>query len=187
MKQFDKKKEKNYDYWQNIFDGHYDYMMSGKDNEYYLLREEFIKYLKDGDKVLDVGAASGGTYQHLKEFVDKKIDYKGTDYASNFIKANKERFPEAKWEIQDARYLKEADESYDAVIMYDVLDSMEGWELALDEAMRVSKKWIFILMWTDNNMDDKYNYLKDKGWKTRMYQIDHYIRGHRIIIAKKPI
>jgi ubiquinone/menaquinone biosynthesis C-methylase UbiE len=157
-----KKAEADYNYWQNQFDGHKRYMISGNGNEYYKIRRRILLYINDNSSLLDVGCASAGTLHHIKNFSKKNIAYKGVDYASNFIKANKKRFPKEKFEVQDARDLKEKDESYDVVLLYDVLDGLEGWELAIEEAIRVAKDKIIITMWKDNHMDEKLDYMKKR-------------------------
>ncbi len=162
---YDKTKEKNYNYWEKEFTPHTNYMIAEKENEYWIIRSEIFKYLKEGDSVLDVGCACGDNLE-FSEKIGKKIDYKGVDYAEDFILENKKRRPDISWQVMDARYLEEKDQSYDVVILYDVLDNLEGWEKAIDEALRVAKKRVIIVMWMDSKMKEKKPYIKKKGFKS---------------------
>jgi ubiquinone/menaquinone biosynthesis C-methylase UbiE len=174
-----KQEEENYQYWQNEFDGHSDYMTAIEDNEYAQIRTEIFKYIDDGDSILDVGCATGNNLEE-GEHLGFRFHYKGTDYVENFIEANKKRRPDIDWEVQDARELYEKDKSFDVVILYDVLDNMPDWQKAIDEAVRVAKKRIIITMWCDRHMEDKENYLVGKVKHLKSYHFandkcrDHY-------------
>lgn len=180
--------EKNYIYWQKEFDGHNNYMiggLKGQSYEFYQIRKEILKH-SEQSSLLDVGCASGGTYDHLIRFDNPCVTkYKGVDFASNFIKTNRKRFPETKWEVQDARSLKEKDKSWDIVLLYDTLDGMPNWEKALNEAIRVAKKRIIIVLWIKLcPMEEKVEYLKSKGLKVKNYWLkDLPINEHYFIIG----
>ena len=182
---YDKHKEDNYSYWQGQFDGHQHYMVSGEGNEYYFIREIILKEIKSGESLLDVGCASGGTYRHIKEFSKKTIKYKGIDFAEKFIEANKEQMPKIDWEVGDARYLKEPDKSWDNVLIYDSIDRLDGWEKALDEADRVAKKQIILIMWIDNNMDEKRDYLEKLGYSIKQFTSMDGMNYHYFVFARR--
>lgn len=179
--------EKNYQYWENEFDGHKSYMISGDGNEYDILRKLIFHFVGDAETFLDIGCASGDNLE-AGERSGKlfSVDYKGTDYAAGFIKANTARRPEVSWEVMDARELKEGDNSWDNVCIYDVLDALDGWEDALSEAFRVAKKRVIVLMWMDAHMDEKRDYMRSLG--LRVIEIDiqgdgiHY---HKMLIGEK--
>lgn len=175
-----KENEYYYDYWQNQFREHDNYMISNHADfvgsvpndtkEFYLIREHILEFINNNDSVLDVGCASGGTYLHIKDFSFKKIKYKGIDYVENFIESCKKRHPEANWEVSDARDLIENDKSWDVVLLYDTLDYLMNpdrplkWKKAIDEAVRVAKKRIIIVIWSDIKRDAPRirRYLKNK-------------------------
>jgi len=180
---YNKKTEQNYDYWQNLFDGHSGYMLSAGDNEYAILRNLVLTFVAEKDSLLDLGCASGGTYDWIKE-KKRNIIYKGTDYAEKFVEANKVRHPNVIWEVEDCRDLVEADEEFDIVLLYDVLDGLPGWEQALDEAYRVAKKKVIVLMWMDPGMEDKYEYMKNKGNVLNL-NIDGAVHYHRMLVGLK--
>lgn len=187
---YDKTKEKNYDYWNNIFDDHDGYMLESTMglhivwgwNEYGILRKMILAFVEDGETLFEVGCASGNTYEVIKK-QGRKIFYKGTDYAENFIKANKERMPDGEWEVQDARYLKEKDDSWDVVLIYDVIDNMEGQNKAIDEAIRVANKRVILLMWMDNEIEEKKDYLMKKGLHVLDIDIRGCIHFHKMLVG----
>jgi ubiquinone/menaquinone biosynthesis C-methylase UbiE len=157
-------------------------MLAQGENEFSTLRTLILAFVKNGQSVLDVGCASGNTYNWAIEN-GKDIKYKGTDYAEKFIEANKKRNPETEWEVMDSRDLKELDKSWDVVVLYDVIDNQEGWEKSLDEAVRVARDKVILLMWMDNDMDGKYNYLKNKGILTIDINVGGYVHFHRMMVG----
>jgi ubiquinone/menaquinone biosynthesis C-methylase UbiE len=186
MAKFNKLKEENYDYWNNQFDGHSSYMRSDSGNEYDILRGLLLHFVGTGESFLDVGCAMGDTLE-ASERRGKKLRYKGTDYAEKFTKANKKRRPDVEWETMDARSLKEKDNSYDTVCLYDVVDTLrDTWTIALDEAFRVARKRVIILMWMDADMPAKAAYMRSLGLKTLEIDIEgdgiHY---HKMLIGEK--
>jgi len=181
---YDKKTEKNYHYWQDTFDSHSSYMLAGGTNEYAVLRDLILTFIDDKDNILDLGCASGGTYDWIKE-KQRTVLYKGTDYCEKFIKENKKRHPNIIWEVEDCRNLVEDDGEFDVVILYDVLDGLPGWEQALDEAYRVARKKIVVLMWCDPGMEDKLAYMKEKGLSVLDLKIEGNIHFHRMFVGWK--
>jgi ubiquinone/menaquinone biosynthesis C-methylase UbiE len=181
---YNKKDEKNYDYWENNFDSHSGYMLAAGNNEYAILRDLILTFIAKFDKVLDLGCASGGTYDWIKE---KKltVTYKGTDYSEKFIEANKKRHPNIIWEVEDCRKLAEEDGEYDIVILYDVLDGLPGWEDAIDEAVRVAVKKVIVVMWMDPQMEDKLKYMQEKGLNVLDMKIEGAIHFHRMMVGYK--
>lgn len=185
---YDKTKEKNYNTWQNDSGDHKTYMLGLNipTSEYYRIRKKALSYLEKGDSLLDVGCASGGTYHHIINYTKRKIEYKGVDYCEKFIEANKGSYPEAEFEVQDARYLKEDNNSWDVVLLYDVLDGLKGWKQAIDEAIRVCRKKVIIVMWMDPRMDLKLDYMEKKMKNVKAFDWQpvgtHY---HYFIIGDK--
>jgi ubiquinone/menaquinone biosynthesis C-methylase UbiE len=176
--------EKNYNYWQNVFDSHGGYMLAAEHNEYAILRDLILTFVDDRESILDLGCASGGTYDWIKE-KKRKVTYKGTDYAEKFIEANRKRHPNIIWEVEDCRQLAEEDGEFDVVVLYDVLDGLDGWHKAIEEARRVAAKKVIVLMWCDAGMDDKRAYMEELGLSVLDLKIEGNIHFHRMLVGFK--
>jgi ubiquinone/menaquinone biosynthesis C-methylase UbiE len=180
---YDKTQEKLYVYWNELFDTHGGYMLPAGTNEYAILRDLLLAFIRDGESVLDLGCASGGTYDWILDR-ERDVEYKGTDFADKFVKANQERHPDILWEVEDCRELNEEDGSFDVVILYDVLDGLVGWEQALDEAYRVARKRVLVMMWCDPAMDDKRAYMEKFGTVTDI-KVEGNVHFHRLLVGLK--
>lgn len=136
-------------------------------------RKLLYKWIKEGDKVLDVGCGSGWMWENFKK-KGIKINYKGVDLTRDFIEGARIDFPEVWWEVQDARDLREVNKSFDVVTLYHVLEHIPypGWKDAIKEAVRVARKLVIVTIWrglveesSDHEMDmyddiEKYDYLR---------------------------
>lgn len=74
--------------------------------------EEFLKYVKEGAKVLDLGCGNGRMYELLKL---KTTDYLGIDNSLGLIKRACQNFPEARFEQGDMVKLDLPDRSFDVI------------------------------------------------------------------------
>ena len=102
---------------------------------------------KGVESILDVGMGTGPIYQLIennKELWDFK--YKGTDYSPVMVAIAKENFPEGWFEVEDARHLKEPDNSWDCVLLMHCLDHLDDYQSAIREATRVAKKYVCIIL-----------------------------------------
>jgi ubiquinone/menaquinone biosynthesis C-methylase UbiE len=145
-------------YW-DTFEGAY--QMGPQRHRNYLL-----ELLKDREvkSILDVGCGTGPLY----ELLDWEVKYKGTDYSWAMIKAAKKIFPDADFEVQDARHMKEQDSSWDAVVMMHVLDHLDKYDEAIKEAARITKKYVVIVLWRSfvaegTNLNPRNMYGKKEG------------------------
>ena len=119
------------------------YQMGHQKHRDYLLNLFRFKNIKN---LLDVGCGTGPIYQLLKEAQDN-IKYKGTDYSWAMIDVAKREFPEADFEVQDARKLIEDDNSWDCVLLMHCLDHLDNYQAAIAEAARVTSKYVCIVLW----------------------------------------
>lgn len=116
-------------------------------------RHMIASFINEGESVLDVGCGPGWNMDHFKDMRLRR--YKGTDLSSRFVRvANNRRkligfSPEyaLPFEIQDARKLKEPNDSWDVVILQDILEHTNGYEKPVKEALRVSRNRIIISFW----------------------------------------
>ncbi|HCC23044.1 TPA: hypothetical protein DF272_02585 [Candidatus Falkowbacteria bacterium] len=80
----------------------------------------FLAYIKDGDKVLDLGCGSGRLISLLKP---KKIDYLGVDFSRELIKQAKANYPDRKFKVGNALTMK-FNHQFDVIISAAVFNHM---------------------------------------------------------------
>ena len=133
--------------------------------------------------LLDVGCGTGPIYQLLIDQDDTHhpwdniLAYKGTDYSWRMIETAKKLFPHGEFEVQDARAMKEQDNSWDCVLLMHCLDHLDDYPAAIKEAVRVSKKYIAIILWNpfvaENVLNNRNMYAKKEGeepWQDTHFQ-----------------
>ena len=127
-------------------------------------RHELGSFINDGESVLDVGAGPAWNYLHFKQF-GPDVRYKGTDYSSFMVEGVKSKWPEIYFELGDVRKVEESDESWDVVIMQDVLEHTNGYEKPVHEALRVARKRAIFTFWHLADSDTPHiNDDGDDGW-----------------------
>lgn len=108
-----------------------------------------VNYVKDGDKILDVGCANG--YSTMKYAMAKRCNVKGIDFSESMIEDAKDKAVKIndkvklklEFEVGDVRKLKEKDSVFDKVISKRCVINLPSWKLqktALSELIRVLKK-----------------------------------------------
>ncbi len=168
-------------YWDDIMgtdEGAANYMDSYGEGPGCATRKTLFSFVNDGESVLDVGAGPGWNLDHLLEYGPEISRYKGTDYSRRFVKVVNERmaklkqthgqnlFPGgAEYVMGDVRKLDEADESFDVVVLQDVLEHTNGYEAAILDALRVAKKRVLISFWKASFQDgnESENQINDDG------------------------
>ena len=124
--------------------------------------------------LLDVGCGTGPIYDLIvnppgeEGRWDNIHKYKGTDYSWRMVETAKQLFPYGNFEVQDARQMKEADNSWDCVLLMHCLDHLDNYQAAIAEAVRVSRKYIAIILWRGfvnegTNLNPKNMYGKKEG------------------------
>lgn len=102
--------------------------------------KKFIDYIKDSDKVLDLGCGNGRLLEILKK---KDIDYIGLDASKELLKIASKKYPEYKFLIGDVLDLPFDNNTFDIIFSIAVLHSIPGEESrlkAFSEIKRVLKK-----------------------------------------------
>lgn len=117
-------------------------------------------FINDGESVLDVGCGPGWNYPHFEQY-GPKVTYQGVDYSERFIRVNEQRWPNIRWSVMDARDLQVPDESFDVVLLQDILEHTNGYEKPVREALRVARRRVIISFW-HLVMDDN-EHINDDG------------------------
>lgn len=143
-------------YWEDSFtdDSAAEYMMTYGEGPDSPLRYFIASLLNNGESVLDVGCGPGWNFDHFMTY-GPSVSYKGLDYSKRFIKIANERIePLRAFEVGDVRAFGEPDKSWDVVLLQDVLEHTNGYEIPLREALRVARKRILVTFWRLTDNDD---------------------------------
>jgi len=109
-----------------------------------LEKDLILKLIKPnyGDTLLDIGCGCGW---HIKWFKDLGLKPQGIDVSSYMVEEAK-RFlsKEIEIKVMDAKSLEFSDSSFDIVTLITVLEFVDDPLLVLKEAIRVSKRKIFL-------------------------------------------
>ncbi|MFA6227619.1 MAG: methyltransferase domain-containing protein [Patescibacteria group bacterium] len=90
---------------------------------------DFAKYVKPGNRVLDIGCGNG---RMAEIFADSKVEYLGIDNSEELIKIARERFKDKPWvkfEVGDINNLQFKNNSYDLVLLIAVLHHLPSRQL----------------------------------------------------------
>lgn len=94
-----------------------------------------LKYYKGG-KILDAGCLDSKVVELI---VDKKM-YWGIDIAEKAIASMQVKYPEADYSLQDLYKTDFKNESFEYVVLGEVLEHLENVEFAIKESFRVLKR-----------------------------------------------
>lgn len=114
-----------------------------------------VTYVNDGDSFLDIGCGSAATLDALKA-IKKQVIYKGTDFIEHRVAWLKKTFPEAIFEVGDARKIQEEDKSWDVVWSRHVIDHLGNFEQFMNEQCRVSKRYVICILWMEFTSSDEH-------------------------------
>jgi ubiquinone/menaquinone biosynthesis C-methylase UbiE len=126
------------------------------------------QFINDGESVLDVGCGPGWNLDHFDQYGPKISKYLGLDYSERFVRVALNRWNQKRaaavtadaniewphgvpFAVSDCRDLNLSDETYDVVLLQDVLEHTNGYEKAVSEALRVAKKRVVVTFWRTFN------------------------------------
>ena len=116
----------------------------------------FMKYIKSGNKVLDLGCGNGRLVDLL---LQKKLKYTGVDNSKNLVKNAQRNYPKLNFKVMDALDLTFKPKSFDAVLSVSVLNhlSAANQRKYFEEANRVLKPKGYLLLsnWNLWNSENK--------------------------------
>lgn len=158
-----------------------EYLLKKTRDDYNLIAEDFSRtrwniwpefsifrdFIKEGDKILDVGCGNGRLLELLK---DKKISYTGVDVSEKLIEVAKKKYPQNNFLVADNLNLPFLDNNFDKVFSVAVLHTIPSDELrkkAVAELKRVLRPegLLFVTVWDMWRKDTfllplKYSFLK---------------------------
>lgn len=157
------------------------YLLEKTRNDYNLIAEDFSRtrwniwsefnifrdFIKEGDKVLDVGCGNGRILELLK---NEKINYTGVDVSEKLLEIAQKRYPQNNFLVADNLNLPFLDNNFDKVFSVAVLHTIPSQRLrkkAISELKRVLKPGGLLLitvwdMWREDTFPLllKYFFLK---------------------------
>lgn len=173
-------------------DGASEYMLTYGEGPGCATRHTLGSFINSGETVLDVGCGPGWNFDHFEIYGPLVGDYLGLDYSERFVRVANQRNPD-KYALGDVREIRENDESWDVVIMQDVLEHTNGYEIPVKEALRVARRRAIFTFWhlteNDNHINDDGNdgwgawYSKPK-WETFLDTLDYSWFHHEITDSK---
>jgi ubiquinone/menaquinone biosynthesis C-methylase UbiE len=112
-----------------------DYMLTYGEGPGCNTRLTLGQFINDGESVLDVGCGPGWNFDHFIEYGPQVRLYVGVDYSERFVRVANQRTG-SKYGIEpfivgDVRKLINSDNTWDVVVMQDVLEHTNGYETFL--------------------------------------------------------
>ncbi len=149
------------------------------------------------ETVLDAGCGEGFTLARLqKEGIGKHLE--GIDYSLDAINLGKKNHPSLSLKQDDIYNLPYSDNSFDLVICSEVLEHLEHPKKALNEIVRISKKYCLLSV-PNEPIFMISNFLRGKNlsrWGNDIEHINHWSRksfenfvkekGLKLLVLKTP-
>ena len=127
------------------------------------------QYIKDGDKVLDLGCGTGRLYQL---FGENQVEYVGMDNSMGQLEMAREQFPEGNFRFGELTITSLDDEEFDIIYCIAAFHHLPNKELrlkSLREMSRVLKPGGYVVMTNWNLFSDSAQKNVAKGkWKQKI-------------------
>jgi len=123
--------------------------------------------LKPGDKILEIGCGIGSVVFELNK---QGYDITGTDISSAAVAYGLKKYGDIRLEVQAAETLPYEDESFDAVLSFDLFEHIAQIDRHVGEVRRVLRPGGSYLFQTPNKFSNAtYETLRTKSLKWRRY------------------
>lgn len=139
-----------------------EYMLTYGEGPGCLTRMTLGSFINDGESVLDVGCGPGWNKDHFEQH-GPEVTYLGLDYSERFVRVANQRNP-GSYAVGDVRNIHYGDNTWDVVVMQDVLEHTNGYEEPVREAVRVARKRAIFTFWHLTENDDHINDDGKDGW-----------------------
>lgn len=110
-------------------------------------RSALVSSSGDLISVLECGCGSANDYRFWDAYgIARFLNYKGFDLSEDNVANAREMFPDVNFECGNIFNIREKDESFDYVVVFDLFEhlSLEGVEIALREACRVARRGLVL-------------------------------------------
>jgi len=95
------------------------------------------------EKVLEVGCGAGFSTRYLSNMLKNK-DFQASEYRLDLVRESQKRNPKIKIQQESIYELKREDNSFDLIMVLEVLEHLEDPELALEELNRVTSRYCLL-------------------------------------------
>lgn len=134
--------------------------------------EIFLKYIKNGQKIVDLGCGNGRFYEFLKK--NRKIEYKGIDNSKNLLKLAKSKFKNdsncqfLEGDLLNTNLKTNFSDLVTAIASFHHLPGKNTRKKSLQEIHRILKDKGILIISVWNLFQNKY---KKYVWKARLKHI----------------
>lgn len=141
-------------------------------------KEPLEKILRDGASLLDVGCASGGLYNVLRQKY-KGLRYTGIDIDAGCVEAARKEYPDAEFLAGELPQAKLQEDRFDVVVSLLTMSMQPDYKNLIQELVRVSKQYVLFDLrlrydgTTVVDRDTSYFYYHGSG--VRNYYIVHNV------------
>lgn len=135
------------------------------------------KFIKNNDRILDIGCGQGGLCAILQKKY-KKIYYTGIDFNKKMIKVAKSNFTDGQfYHYAENNYIRFLKRKYDVVVIFGILHLNSDWKKILINASKVADRAILFDHRVEFEENIKQNFYLDLDSKSRnkKYRINYIL------------
>ena len=162
-------KEKNPDYYDNIFTTRNEYLRSYKESPYWVHWTQVIKFLGNDktQKILEIGCGTGQLAEYIRN--EGFVNYSGFDFSPQAIKLANKKVPDFTFKINNALSKNAYQDLYDTAICLEVLEHLNN---DIDVILNIEEGKT--LIFSVPNFDDPGHvrwFISERQIKSRYYKL----------------